>query len=304
MYAKGRKTVSFIFCAVENAGCAGLWFQYLLLNLAAFCSRITINTAGGVMEQAWHYREGLAALGSLARQAGCASSSPRKRGSVRTPGFSSANSAIHIKKPAQGGSFNMAGGEGLTARLKALALAALGSLARQAGCASSSPRKRGSVRTGFKSANSAIHIKKPAQGGSFNMAGGEGLTARLKALALAALGSLARQAGCASSSPRKRDSVRTGFKSANSAIHIKKPAQGGSFNMAGGEGLTARLKALALATLGSLARQGGLRIELAAQSAARFEPRGSHPQTPLSILKNPHKAGFLIWLGERDSNPR
>src|SRR5690625_1085434 len=238
MYAKGRKTVSFIFCAVENAGCAGLWFQYLLLNLAAFCSRITINTAGGVMEQAWHYREGLAALGSLARQAGCASSSPRKRGSVRTPGFSSANLAIHIKKPAQGGSFNMAGGEGLTARLKALALAALGSLARQAGCASSSPRKRGSVRTGFKSANSAIHIKKPAQGGSFNMAGGEGLTARLKALALA--------------------------------------------------------------TLGSLARQGGLRIELAAQSAARFEPRGSHPQTPLSILKDPLKAGFLIWLGERD----
>src|SRR5690625_5637555 len=102
--------------------------------------------------------------------------------------------------------------------------------------------------------------------------GGEGLTARLKALALATLGSLARQAGCASSSPRKRGSVRTGFKSANSAIHIKKPAQGGSFNMAGGEGLTARLKALALATLGSLARQGGLRIELAAQSAARFEP--------------------------------
>src|SRR5690625_518798 len=241
----------------------------------------------------------LAALGSLARQAGCASSSPRKRGSVRT-GFKSANSAIHIKKPAQGGSFNMAGGEGLTARLKALALAALGSLARQAGCASSSPRKRGSVRTGFKSANSAIHIKKPAQGGSFNMAGGEGLTARLKALALAALGSLARQAGCASSSPRKRGSVRTGFKSANSAIHIKKPAQGGSFNMAGGEGLTARLKALALPTPGSLARQGGLRIQLAAQSAARFVPRGSHPQTPLSILKDPLKAGFLIWLGERD----
>src|SRR5690625_3068717 len=71
------------------------------------------------------------------------------------------------------------GGEGLTARLKALALAALGSLARQAGCASSSPRKRGSVRTGFKSANSAIHIKKPAQGGSFNMAGCEGMIARL-----------------------------------------------------------------------------------------------------------------------------
>src|SRR5690625_2381123 len=249
MYAKGRKTVSFIFCAVENAGCAGLWFQYLLLNLAAFCSRITINTAGGVMEQAWHYREGLAALGSLARQAGCASSSPRKRGSVRTPGFSSANSAIHIKKPAQGGSFNMAGGEGLTARLKALALAALGSLARQAGCASSSPRKRGSVRTGFKSANSAIHIKKPAQGGSLNMAGGEGLTARLKALALACA-RVARPPGRAAHRARraKRGSVRTpGFSSANSAIHIKKPAQGGSFNMAGGEGLTARLKALALA---------------------------------------------------------
>ena len=73
--------------------------------------------------------------------------------------------------------------------------------------------------------------------------------------------------------------------------------------MAGGEGLTARLMALALAALGSLARQGGLRIELAAQSAARFEP-GSNPQTPLSILKDPHKAGLLIWLGERDSNPR
>src|SRR5690625_5762892 len=135
------------------------------------------------------------------------------------------------------------------------------------------------------------------------MAGGEGLTARLKAPALATLGSLARQAGCASSSPRKRGSVRTGFKSANSAIHIKKPAQGGSFNMAGGEGLTARLMALALAALGSLARQGGLRIELAAQARLGSNP-GSYPQTPLSILKNPHKAGFLIWLGERDSNPR
>src|SRR5690625_2874656 len=197
------------------------------------------------------------------------------------------------------------GGEGLTARLKALALAALGSLARQAGCASSSPRKRGSVRTGFSSANSAIHIKKPAQGGSFNMAGGEGLTARLKALALACA-RVARPPGrAAHRAPRaKRGSARTpGFSSANSAIHIKKPAQGGSFNMAGGEGLTARLMALALAALGSLARQGGLRIELAAQARLGSNP-GSYPQTPLSILKNPHKAGFLIWLGERDSNPR
>src|SRR5690625_5974228 len=120
----------------------------------------------------------------------------------------------------------MAGGEGLTARLKALALACA-RVARPPGRAAHRARraKRGSVRTpGFSSANSAIHIKKPAQGGSFNMAGGEGLTARLKALALAALGSLARQAGCASSSPRQRGSVRTGFKSANSAIHIKKPA--------------------------------------------------------------------------------
>src|SRR5690625_7429669 len=105
------------------------------------------------MEQAWHYREGLAALGSLARQAGCASSSPRKRGSVRTPGFSSANSAIHIKKPAQGGSFNMAGGEGLTARVKALAPAAPGSPARQAGCAASPPRNAGTGRRGLKFTN-------------------------------------------------------------------------------------------------------------------------------------------------------
>src|SRR5690625_7527251 len=110
----------------------------------------------------------------------------------------------------------MAGGEGLTARLKALALAALGSLARQAGCASSSPRKRGSVRTGFKSANSAIHIKKPAQGGSFNMAGGEGLTARLKAPALAALGSLARQGGWALGSAAER---RPGLTALGSATH-------------------------------------------------------------------------------------
>src|SRR5690625_1016079 len=240
------------------------------------------------------------AYARVARPPGRAAHRARRASAARfEPGFLSANSAIHIKKPAQGGSFNMAGGEGLTARLKALALAALGSLARQAGCASSSPRKRGSVRTGFKSANSAIHIKKPAQGGSFNMAGGEGLTARLMALALAALGALPIWAGCASSSPRKRGSVRTGFKSANSAIHIKKPAQGGTFNMAGGEGLTARLMALALAALGSLARQGGLRIELAAQARLGSNP-GSYPQTPLSILKNPHKAGFLIWLGERD----
>src|SRR5690625_5909381 len=131
----------------------------------------------------------------------------------------------------------MAGGEGLTARLKALALAALGSLARQAGCASSSPRKHGSVRTGFKSANSAIHIKKPAQGGSFNMAGGEGLTARLKALALACA-RVARPPGRAAHRARRASAARfePGFLSANSAIHIKKPAQGGLFNMAGGEG--------------------------------------------------------------------
>src|SRR5690625_5092078 len=164
----------------------------------------------------------------------------------------------------------MAGGEGLTARLKALALACA-RVARPPGRAAHRARraKRGSVRTPrFSSANSAIHIKKPAQGGSFNMAGGEGLTARLKALALACA-RVARPPGRAAHRARraKRGSVRTpGFSSANSAIHIKKPAQGGSFNMAGGEGLTARLKALALATLGSLGRQGGRRIERAAQA--------------------------------------
>src|SRR5690625_1840067 len=116
---------------------------------------------------------------------------------------------------------------------------------------------------------------------------------------------VARPPGRAAHRARRASAARfePGFLSANSAIHIKKPAQGGLFNMAGGEGLTARLKALALATLGSLARQGGLRIELAAQARLGSNP-GSYPQTPLSILKNPHKAGFLIWLGERDSNPR
>src|SRR5690625_1548216 len=134
----------------------------------------------------------------------------------------------------------MAGGEGLTARLKALALACA-RVARPPGRAAHRARraKRGSVRTPrFSSANSAIHIKKPAQGGSFNMAGGEGLTARLKALALACA-RVARPPGRAAHRARraKRGSVRTpGFSSANSAIHIKKPAQGGSFNMAGGEG--------------------------------------------------------------------
>src|SRR5690625_4612009 len=67
----------------------------------------------------------------------------------------------------------------------------------------------------------------------------------------------------------------------------------------GGEGLTARLKALALA-YARVARPPGRAAHRARRaSAARFEP-GSNPQTPLSILKNPHKAGLLTWLGERD----
>src|SRR5699024_883645 len=156
----------------------------------------------------------------------------------------------------------------------------------------------------FLSANSAILIKHPALGGFFNMAGGEGLTARLKALALACA-RVARPPRRAAHRARRASAARfePGFLSANSAIHIKKPAQGGLFNMAGGEGLTARLMALALAALGSLARQGGLRIELAAQARLGSNP-GSYPQTPLSILKNPHKAGLVIWLGVRDSTPR
>src|SRR5690625_7150981 len=63
----------------------------------------------------------------------------------------------------------------------------------------------------------------------------------------------------------------------------------------GGEGLTARLKALALA-YARVARPPGRAAHRARRaSAARVEP-GSKPQTPLSIVKNPHKAGLLIWL--------
>src|SRR5690625_7477943 len=116
------------------------------------------------------------------------------------------------------------------------------------------------------------------------MAGGEGLTARLKALALACA-RVARPPGRAAHRARraKRGSVRTpGFSSANSAIHIKKPAQGGLFNMAGGERLTARLTAYVLATLGPVARQGGLRIETAEQSRGASN-LGAYPQTPVSI---------------------
>src|SRR5690625_7979588 len=77
------------------------------------------------------------------------------------------------------------GGEGLTARLKALALAALGSLARQAGCASSSPRKRGAARPGFNSAHPPIHTQKHAQRRSRHLAGGGGWSARRAARRIA-----------------------------------------------------------------------------------------------------------------------
>src|SRR5690625_5769886 len=66
----------------------------------------------------------------------------------------------------------------------------------------------------------------------------------------------------------------------------------------GGEGLTARLKALALA-YARVARPPGRAAHRARRaSAARFEP-GSNPQTPLSILKNPRSEEHTSELQSR-----